>query len=97
MLDVEVVRKDFPIFETQANGKRLIYLDSAATAQKPRQVIDRMVEFYETENANVHRGVYDLSHKATEAYEHARQVSADLIGARSTRSIVFTRGRKSVV
>ncbi len=92
MLDVEVVRKDFPIFETQANGKPLIYLDSAATAQKPRQVIDRMVEFYETENANVHRGVYDLSHKATEAYEHARQLSADLIGARSTRSIVFTRG-----
>ena len=92
MLDVEVVRKDFPIFETQANGKRLIYLDSAATAQKPRQVIDRMVEFYETENANVHRGVYELSHKATEAYEHARQLSADLIKARGTRSIVFTRG-----
>ena len=92
MLDVEVVRKDFPIFETEAHGKRLIYLDSAATSQKPRQVIDRMVEFYETENANVHRGVYDLSHRATEAYEHARQLSADLIGARSTRSIVFTRG-----
>ena len=92
MLDVEVVRKDFPIFETQANGKPLVYLDSAATAQKPRQVIDRMVEFYETENANVHRGVYDLSHRATEAYEHARQLSADLIKARSTRSIVFTRG-----
>ena len=97
MLDVEVVRKDFPIFETQSNGKRLIYLDSAATAQKPRQVIDRMVEFYETENANVHRGVYDLSHKATEAYEGARQLCADFIGARSTRSIVFTRGATEAI
>ena len=93
MLDVEVVRKDFPIFETQhSTGKPLIYLDSAATAQKPRQVIDRIVRFYETENSNVHRGVYELSHVATEAYEHARQLSADLIKARSTRSIVFTRG-----
>ena len=97
MLDVEVVRKDFPIFETQANGKRLIYLDSAATAQKPRRVIDRIVEFYETENANVHRGVYDLSHKATEAYEHARQLCADFIGARSTRSVIFTRGATEAI
>ena len=97
MLDVEVVRKDFPIFETQANGQRLIYLDSAATSQKPRQVIDRMVEFYETENANVHRGVYELSHKATEAYEHARKLCAGFIGARSTRSIVFTRGATEAI
>jgi len=97
VLDVEVVRKDFPIFETQANGKRLIYLDSAATAQKPRQVIDRIVEFYETENANVHRGVYELSHKATAAYEHARQLCADFIGARSTRSVVFTRGATEAI
>ena len=52
--DAEVIRKDFPIFETQAHGKRLVYLDSAATSQKPRQVIDRMVRFYESENANVH-------------------------------------------
>ena len=97
MLDVEVVRKDFPIFETQANGKRLIYLDSAATAQKPRRVIDRIVEFYETENANVHRGVYDLSHKATEAYEHARRLCTDFIGARSTRSVIFTRGATEAI
>ena len=90
-LDVEVIRKDFPIFETEANGKRLVYLDSAATSQKPRHVIDRMVRFYETENANVHRGVYDLSHRATEAYEGARDLCASFIGARSGRSIVFTR------
>ena len=97
MLDVEVVRKDFPIFETLTNGKPLVYLDSAATAQKPRSVIDRMVRFYETENANVHRGVYDLSHRATEAYEHARQLCATFIGARSTRSVVFTRGATEAI
>jgi cysteine desulfurase / selenocysteine lyase len=67
-LDAETVRKDFPIFETTARGKRLVYLDSAATAQKPRQVVDRMVRFYETENANVHRGVYELGELATAAY-----------------------------
>ncbi len=90
-LDVEVVRKDFPIFETQAHGKRLIYLDSAATSQKPRQVIDRIVHFYEYENANVHRGVYELSELATNAYEGAREAAARFIGARSSRFILLTR------
>lgn len=91
-LDAETIRKDFPIFETLAHGKRLVYLDSAATSQKPRAVIDRMVEFYETENANVHRGLYELGEKATVAYEGARSTCARFIGARSERSIVFTRG-----
>ncbi len=91
-LDVEVIRKDFPIFETTVHGKRLVYLDSAATSQKPRQVIDRLVHFYETENANVHRGVYELAERATAAYEGARAACARFIGARSSRSIVFTRG-----
>ena len=91
-LDAEIVRKDFPIFETLAHGKRLVYLDSAATSQKPRQVVDRMVRFYETENANVHRGIYELGEKATAAYEGARESVRRFIGARSTRSIVFTRG-----
>jgi len=91
-LDVEVIRKDFPIFETSAHGKPLVYLDSAATSQKPRSVIDRIARFYETENANVHRGVYELSELATAAYEGARELSARFIGARSSRSIVFTRG-----
>ena len=90
--DAEIIRKDFPIFETQANGKRLVYLDSAATSQKPRQVIDRMVRFYETENANVHRGLYELGEKATVAFEGARELCGNFIGARSSRSIVFTRG-----
>ncbi|MGH2807651.1 MAG: aminotransferase class V-fold PLP-dependent enzyme, partial [Actinomycetota bacterium] len=91
-LNAEVIRKDFPIFETTARGKRLVYLDSAATSQKPRQVIDRIVRFYETENANIHRGVYELSEKATAAYEGARDAAARFIGARKSRSIVFTRG-----
>ena len=91
-LDPEVVRKDFPIFETLAHGKRLVYLDSAATSQKPRAVLDRMMRYYEEENANVHRGVYELSEKATAAYEGAREACRRFIGASSTRSIVFTRG-----
>ena len=91
-LDAQRVKKDFPILETLAHGKRLVYLDSAATSQKPRAVIDRMVRFYEEENANVHRGIYELGEKATVAFEGAREASARFIGARSTRSIVFTRG-----
>jgi cysteine desulfurase/selenocysteine lyase len=90
-LDVETIRKDFPIFETHAHGKSLVYLDSAATSQKPRQIVDRMVRFYETENANVHRGVYELSEKATGAFEDARAACARFIGARSPRSMIFTR------
>jgi cysteine desulfurase/selenocysteine lyase len=91
-LDVETVRKDFPILDTQWHNKPLVYLDSAATSQKPRQVVDRMVRFYEEENANVHRGVYALSEKATAAYESAREACARFIGAPSVRSIVFTKG-----
>jgi cysteine desulfurase/selenocysteine lyase len=91
-LDVEVVRKDFPIFEYQPHGKPLVYLDSAATSQRPRQVVDRMVRFYETENANVHRGVYELGELATAAFEGAREACARFINARSARTIVFTRG-----
>jgi cysteine desulfurase/selenocysteine lyase len=96
-LDVETLRKEFPIFETTARGKRLVYLDSAATSQKPRQVVDRMVRFYETENANVHRGVYELGELATAAYEGARAACARYIGATSTRSIVFTRGTTEAI
>ena len=90
--DAEIIRKDFPVFETQVHGNRLVYLDSAATSQKPRAVIDRMVRFYETENANVHRGLYELGEKATAAFEGAREVCGKFIAARSSRSIIFTRG-----
>ena len=95
-LDVEVIRKDFPIFETLAHGKPLTYLDSAATSQKPRQVIDRMVRFYETENANVHRGVYELSEIATNAYEGAREACGRWIGSPS-KNIIFTRGTTEAI
>ena len=91
-LNADVIRKDFPIFETLAHGKRLVYLDSASTSQKPQQVINRMVRFYETENANVHRSLYELAEKAEAAYEGARSACAGFIRARSDRSIVFTRG-----
>jgi cysteine desulfurase/selenocysteine lyase len=91
-LDPQVIRKDFPILDIEIHGKPLVYLDSAATSQKPRQVIDRMVRFYESENANVHRGIYELGERATAAYEGARDKVASFIGAPSSRSIVFTRG-----
>jgi cysteine desulfurase / selenocysteine lyase len=96
-LDAEIVRKDFPIFETLAHDKRLIYLDSAATSQKPRQVIERIVQFYETENANVHRGLYELGEKATVAYEDARRKCGEFIGARSAKPIIFTRGTTEAI
>ena len=91
-LDPEVIRKDFPIFDTQVHGRRLVYLDSANTAQKPRRVIDRMVTYYEHENANIHRAVYELGERSTAAYEGARGSVARFIRAPSPRSIVFTRG-----
>ena len=96
-LDAETVRKDFPIFETLAHGKRLVYLDSAATSHKPRQVIDRIVQYYETENANVHRSIYELAERSTAAYEGARHACARFIKARSERSIIFTRGTTEAI
>ena len=97
MLDVETIRKDFPILDSHAHGKPLVWLDSASTSQKPRQVVDRIVRFYETENSNVHRGVYELSQKATMAYEGARAACGRFIAARSPRSIVFTRGTTEAI
>jgi len=91
-LDVHLIRKDFPIFQRTVRGKPLVYLDSAATSQKPRQVIEAIRRFYEEYNANVHRGVYQISIEATEAFEAARKKVARLINARSHREIVFVRG-----
>jgi cysteine desulfurase / selenocysteine lyase len=85
------VRSDFPVFEQRFHGKRLAYLDSAASAQKPRQVLDAMRDFYETSYANVHRGVYALSERATAGYEGAREKVAAFVHAPSTREIIFTR------
>jgi cysteine desulfurase/selenocysteine lyase len=91
-LDPHKVRADFPIFEQTINGKPLAYLDSAVSAQKPRQVLDALRDFYETSYANVHRGVYHLSERATEAYEGARERVRAFVNAPSVKEIVFTRG-----
>jgi len=86
--DINKIRSDFPIF----SDKSLVYLDSAATTQKPKQVIDAVSDFYSNYNANVHRGIYELSMKATETYHAARQKVANFINAKDWRSIVFTGG-----
>src|SRR5436190_4394944 len=90
-LDAERLRADFPIFEELIHGKPLSYLDSAVTSQKPRQVLDAMRAFYETSNANVHRGVYTLSERATAEFESAREKVAAFVNAPAAREIVFTR------
>ena len=90
-LDAQKLRADFPIFEQKIHGKPLAYLDSAASSQKPRQVLDALREFYETSYANVHRGVYLLSERATEAYEGARETAREFVNAPAAREVIFTR------
>src|SRR5919197_2966501 len=90
-LDAQKLRSDFPIFEQEIHGKPLAYLDSAVTSQKPRQMLDAMQTFYETSYANVHRGVYTLSERATAAFEGARQKVQALINAPEAREVIFTR------
>ena len=90
-LDAQKLRADFPIFEQPIHGKPLSFLDSAASAQKPRQVLDQIRGFYETSYANVHRGVYELAERATAAYEGARETIARFVNAPATSEIVFTR------
>ena len=91
-IDWKAIREDFPILREQAHGHSLIYFDSAATSQKPRAVLDALRNYYEHENANVHRGLHELSSRATEAYEKSRQRVASYLGAASADEIVFTRG-----
>ncbi len=91
-LDVERIRRDFPILGRRVHGKRLIYLDNAATSQKPNVVIDSLVDYYSKHNANIHRGVHQLSIEATEMYEEARRKVASFIGSSSQEEVIFTRG-----
>lgn len=91
-VDWNAIREDFPILCERAHGHPLIYFDNAATSQKPRAVLDALRNYYEHENANVHRGLHLLSSRATEAYEGARQRVASYLGAASADEIVFTRG-----
>lgn len=96
-LDVKKIRKDFPILQRDIRGKKLIYLDSAATSQKPKQVIDAISTHYSTHNANVHRGVHKLTEEATEAYEAARKKIANFVNAGDSRQIVFVRNATEAI
>jgi cysteine desulfurase/selenocysteine lyase len=91
-LDLAKVRSDFPILGTSVNGRPLVYLDNAATSQKPRQVLDVLDRYYREQNGNIHRGVHYLSQVATDAYDRAREKVARFIGAPSPRDVVFVRG-----
>jgi cysteine desulfurase/selenocysteine lyase len=91
-LDVDRIRNDFPILRQRIRGKKLVYLDNAATSQKPQVVIDAVKHFYSAENANIHRGVHYLSELATAAYDQARDKVARFLNARSSAEIIFTRG-----
>lgn len=95
--DLHRVRSDFPILSQQVNGKRLVWLDNAATTQKPRQVIDRLSHFYENENSNIHRAAHALAARATDAYEAARDKVASFIHAGSSAEIVFVRGATEAI
>jgi len=90
-LDLEKIRADFPILARPVHGKRLVFLDSAASSQKPRQVIETLVDVYETSYANVHRGVYYLGARATERYEGARDIMAGFVNAGDRREVIFVR------
>lgn len=96
-LDGQDVREDFPIFRRRVHGRDLIYLDTGASAQKPQTVIDAERRFYETEYANIHRGVYYLSQRATEAYEAARGKIARFVNARESREVIFVRGTTEAI
>jgi cysteine desulfurase/selenocysteine lyase len=96
-LDAQRLRADFPIFEQTFHGRPLAYLDSAASAQKPRQVLDAMTRFYETSYANVHRGVYELAERATAALEGARETTSRFVNAPSSREIVFLRNATEAI
>ena len=91
-LAIEKVRQDFPALSLSVHGKPLVYLDNAATTQKPKAVIDTLTHYYSAYNSNVHRGVHTLSMRATTAYEDARQKTADFLNAADPAEIVFVRG-----
>ena len=95
--DVESIRQDFPILSQTVNGHPLVYLDNAATSQKPRSVLDAITGYYEGYNSNIHRGLHHLSEKATTAYEDARSKVKGFINAASEKEINFTKGTTEAV
>src|ERR1044071_2630755 len=92
MIDWEKIRQDFPVLHQKVHGHPLIYFDNAATSQKPRAVIQTLVNYYERDNANVHRGIHELSNRASAAYEATRTRAATFLNARTEDEIIFTRG-----
>src|SRR5688500_9826841 len=93
LFDIETIRKEFPILHQKVNGHDLVYFDNAATSQKPRQVINALVDYYTGYNANIHRGIHTLAEKATKAYEATREAAREFINARSLEEVIFiTRG-----
>lgn len=96
-LDVAAIRRDFPILHQTVNGKPLVYLDNAASSQRPKSVIEAISRYYEHDHANVHRGVHTLSQRATDAYEGARETIRRFINARDTKEVIFTRGTTEAV
>src|SRR5713101_3790740 len=95
--DVERIREDFPILKQQVHGKPLVYLDNAATSQKPLAVIQAEERFYLNDCSNIHRGVHELSERATKAYEDARVKVRRLLNAREAREIIFVRGTTEAI
>lgn len=95
--DVESIRQDFPVLHQQVHGKSLVYLDNAATSQKPKAVIDSLVHYYQNDNANIHRGVHTLSERATLSYENSRKKVQRFLNAESEKEIVFTRGATEAI
>jgi cysteine desulfurase / selenocysteine lyase len=91
-IDVEAIRKQFPVLHQQVNGRNLVYLDNAATNQKPASVIEAITGYYQGYNANIHRGIHTLAEKATKAFEHTRTLAKDFIHASSEQEIIFVRG-----
>ena len=97
MIDLSHLRADFPVLHQQVHGRPLVYFDNAATSQKPRQVLDVLRHYYEADNANVHRGLHELSMRATDAFEAARARTARFLGAARPEEIIFTRGTTEAV
>ena len=91
-IDVDKIRNEFPVLHQQVNGRDLVYFDNAATNQKPKRVIDALVDYYTGYNANIHRGIHSLAEKATKAFEQTRETARSFINASSTEEIIFTRG-----
>ena len=91
-VDVAKIRKQFSVLNQQVNGHNLVYLDNAATTQKPQRVIDALVHYYTHDNANIHRGIHTLAERATKAFEATREAARAFINAASTEEIIFTKG-----